>query len=135
MGKSLQLKSLTIFLLLAMVMVLSGCATKATDPIIGTWQVDDMPGMTLTFTDQNSTLYTNGTTQMNWNGSTLYGMWVSRGNDSYSAIYAWSDAGYHNFQPIADVRIKYDHGILYTNIGGLSTFHRKSFGLQMPGSH
>lgn len=130
MGKSLQLKSLTVILILAAILAVSGCTTKTTDPIIGTWQADDIPGMTLTFTDQNSTLYTNGTAQLSWNGSTMDGMWRSLGNDSYTAMFARSD-----LQTIVDVRMKYDHGALYTSIGGVSTFHRKGLGLQMPGSH
>jgi len=106
-------------LILTSILALSGCTTKAKDPIVGTWQADDIAGMTLTFTDQNSTLDTNGTARLSWNGSVIDGGWKSLGNDTYSALFTQSD-----LQDILNVRMIYNRGALYTSIGGVSVFHR-----------
>jgi hypothetical protein len=129
MGKSLRLNILTIFILFIGIVVLSGCTTKTTDPIIGTWQCDDNPGLILVFTNNNSMAYVNGTAQMTWSDNdtiTYYGVWKSWGNDSYSAAFNWLDPEHKNsaLQPY-DIAIKYDNGKLFTTIDQLSSFHRR----------
>jgi hypothetical protein len=130
MGKSLRPDILTIFVLLIGIVVLSGCAMKTTDPIIGTWQCDNNPGLRLVFTNNNSTAYANGTAQMTWNDNgtiTYYGVWRSWGNESYTASFLWLDPEHKNFiwySSYSDIAIKYDNDKLYTTIDQLSSFHR-----------
>ena len=129
MGKGLRLSILTISALLISAVVLCGCTTKTTDPIIGTWQSDNIPELTLVFTNNNSTSYTNGTAQMTWNNTfSLYGIWKSWGNNSYTASFLWLDPEHKNYTMLgySDIFIKYGNGKLYTTIDQLSSFDRKA---------
>ena len=105
-------------MLLVLIIVLSGCATKATDPIIGKWRSEDTPDRNLTFSDKmipdfNNSIYGYNGTVLNWDGIRLYGVWKSQWNDSYIAYYEWRDPEYKELQPSDGVSMKYDHGTLY----------------------